>query len=144
MHHQQSGYALGCHHDHTRCAHADHSHPKHVHTGHAHGDHSDHDHGVKPEDQVALADVELGHGVRKAGAALAEPLLADWHKAQLSWMHCLALVVGLATKASPLPRWGSALIQVGSTVYGAVSSVANVRSCKDAILKGEQQRLQMH
>lgn len=33
-----------------------------------------------------------------------------------------------------LPPWGNALVQTGSTLVGAVTAVANVRSCKHAIM----------
>jgi len=46
----------------------------------------------------------------------------------------ITFVVHLAMK-SALPRWGEALVQCGATIFGALSTIANVRTCKDAMLE---------
>lgn len=52
----------------------------------------------------------------------------------------ITFVANLATK-NGLPRWGKALIQCGATLYGGLASVANVRTCRDAMLKANKLRL---
>lgn len=52
----------------------------------------------------------------------------------------MTFVVNLAT-ANSLPRWEKGLVQVVSTVFGGVCSVASVRSCRDSIIKSNQLKL---
>jgi hypothetical protein len=37
-----------------------------------------------------------------------------------------------------LPRWGKALVQCGATLFGAVASVANVRTCKNSMVESNK------
>jgi hypothetical protein len=43
-------------------------------------------------------------------------------------------VIAKITINSALPPWGKVLVQAGTTLVGAVTAVANVRSCKHAII----------
>lgn len=46
----------------------------------------------------------------------------------------VTFVIDLATN-NAIPRWGKALVQCGATLFGCLSSLANVRTCKDAMLE---------
>lgn len=49
----------------------------------------------------------------------------------------ITFVGDLVTK-NTLPRWGKAIIQVGATLFGGISSVAEVRTCKNAMIERNQ------
>ncbi len=93
------------------------------------------------------------HSAPSVDAPLTESSPQQSHHRHLSWQQRLALtgdfvshagdiagpltfVVNLASH-NTMPRWGSALVQCVATLFGGLSAVANVRSCKDAMLINE-------
>lgn len=55
----------------------------------------------------------------------------------------LTFVITLATSNS-LARWKKGLAQCGTTLFGAVSTAANVRTCKDAMTKSAHRHSHAH
>ena len=51
----------------------------------------------------------------------------------------LTFVVNLATNNS-LSRWGKVLAQCGASLFGGISTVANVRTCKDAMIMHQHEQ----
>ncbi len=92
------------------------------------------------------------NGVHESEVAVPAQAAGQKSSASLSWVQWLALagdgishtgdmagpitfVVNLATANSPLPPLGKGLVQLGATVFGGLSSVANVRACKNALIE---------
>lgn len=50
----------------------------------------------------------------------------------------MTFVTNLATVHYKTPKWGRLVVQCGATLFGGIASVANVRSCKDAMLEKNQ------
>lgn len=82
------------------------------------------------------------------------------HDGKLTWLQYAALagdyishigdiagpitfIADIAAK-DRLPLWGKALVQCGATLFGGISSVANVRSCKNSIEELNKNQAEHH
>lgn len=53
----------------------------------------------------------------------------------------LTFIANIASRNS-LPIWGKALVQCGATLFGSLSSVAGVRTCKNSMLKRNKEKME--
>lgn len=53
----------------------------------------------------------------------------------------ITFIANIASQ-SALPVWGKALVQCGATLFGGVSSVAGVRTCKNSMLKANKEKME--
>jgi hypothetical protein len=136
-------------------------HHSHYEKGDEHDDESsdeeehnhDHDHEHKHDHDHVHVDIPLHEGSElineephhtDAGLTWLQiaALAGDWvsHTGDIAGpIVMLAEIASLASKQQ-LPLWGKFLVQGSVTLFGAVSSVANVRTCKNSMLELNQRK----
>ena len=89
----------------------------------------DHSHEHHHEHTGEHADSHAGHLTTIQKLAL----VGDFVSHVGDYAGPIVFVTQLAT-GQKLPRWGKAIAQCGATLFGAVTSLADVRTCKNAMI----------
>lgn len=82
------------------------------------------------DDQDSSSEPLVTRGNKKLTTAQKVALAGDFISHTGENAGPITFVASLATQGA-LPRWGKSIVQVGATLFGAATSVANVRTCKN-------------